>query len=303
MKQLHRWMILGALLLGSGSMPAFAALKVLACEAEWAALASEIGGDAVEASSATTGKQDPHRIEARPSLIARVRNADLLVCTGLDLEAGWLPVLLQQSGNQAIQPGQPGHFLAGPLVKRLELPRSLDRSQGDLHGGGNPHIQLDPRNIATVATALSARFAELDPPHASAYQQRLSAFLERWKAAIPRWESAAAALKGTAVVTHHRDMVYLTTWLGMRELGTLEPKPGLEPTSGHLAELVTLLATDPAQMVLRTPYQAERASTWLADRASMPAVMIPNTVGGSEEATDLFTLFDDIIARLTGALK
>ncbi len=302
MKRLHRIFLAGTLLLGAAAAPARAELKVLACEAEWAALATAIGGDAVDASSATTGKQDPHRIEARPSLIAKVRNADLLVCTGLDLEAGWLPVLLQQSGNRAIQPGQPGHFLAGTLVKRLDLPSSLDRSQGDLHGGGNPHIQLDPHNIATVAKALAARLAELDGAHAADYNTRLAAFLERWNAAIVRWEASAAPLRGATVVTHHRDMVYLTQWLGMRELGTLEPKPGLEPTSGHLAELVTQLAQEHARMVLRTPYQAERASSWLADRVSIPAVMIPNTVGGSEEATDLFSLFDDIIARLTRAL-
>ena len=303
MKSLRHSLIAITLLLAGASAPAFAALKVLACEAEWAALASTIGGAAVDASSATTGKQDPHRIEARPSLIARIRNADLLVCTGLDLEAGWLPVLLQQSGNQRIQPGQPGHFLAGPLVKRLDMPRSLDRAQGDLHGGGNPHIQLDPRNIAVVARALASRLAELDPGNASAYAAGLEAFLAKWEAAIPRWEAAAAPLRGVSVVTHHRDMVYLTQWLGMRELGTLEPKPGLEPTSGHLAELLTQLGREPAKMVLRTPYQAERASSWLADRASIPAVMIPNTVGGSEGAANLFTLFDDIIARLTGALK
>ena len=303
MNRMQRIVFAVSVLLAIGSIPARAGIDILTCEAEWAALATEIGGEAVSASSATTGKQDPHRIEARPSLIAKVRNADLLVCTGLDLEAGWLPVLLQQSGNRKIQPGQPGFFSAGTTVPRLDLPTSLDRAQGDLHGGGNPHIQLDPHNIATVARALAARLAQLDPANATGYEERLGAFLERWNAAIPRWEAAAASLKGLTVVTHHRDMVYLSTWLGMRELGTLEPKPGLEPTSGHLAELLTQLSQDPARLILRTPYQSERASAWLAGRASIPAVMIPNTVGGSEGATDLFTLFDDIIARLTGALK
>src|SRR5690349_12532746 len=129
---------------------AHAALNVLACEPEWAALAQELGGDRVKASSATTAQQDPHRIEARPSLIARTRNADLLVCTGLELEVGWLPVLLQQSGNPKIAAGQPGNFEAGPLVQRLDVPAKLDRSEGDIHPGGNPHIQTDPRNIAIV---------------------------------------------------------------------------------------------------------------------------------------------------------
>src|SRR5438067_1860710 len=130
--------------LACSALPAFAALNVLACEPEWAALATELGGDKVKASSATTALQDPHRIEARPSLIARTRNADLLVCTGLELEVGWLPVLLQQSGNAKLLPGQPGYFEAGMLVPRLEVPTRLDRTEGDVHAAGNPHIQLDP---------------------------------------------------------------------------------------------------------------------------------------------------------------
>lgn len=285
------------------ALPAHAALKVLACEAEWAALATELGGDLVDAASATTGLQDPHRIEARPSLIARVRNADLLVCTGLQLEAGWLPVLLQKSGNRRIQPGQPGHFEAGAGVPRLDASASLDRAQGDVHGGGNPHIQLDPHNILRVANSLAARLAELDAAHAADYQRRLADFIARWNAAMQRWETAGAALKGVAVVSHHRDMVYLLNWLGMRGVGTLEPKPGLEPSSAHLSQLLAQLKQDPAQLILRAPYQNERASEWLAAQAGIPAVMLPNTVGGSDAATDLFTLFDDILARLTGALE
>ncbi len=284
-------------------MPAQAALNVLACEAEWAALASEIGGKRLNISSATTGQQDPHRIEARPSLIARVRNADLLVCTGLELEAGWLPVLLQQSGNRRIQPGQPGNFIAGNLVARLELPTQLDRAQGDVHSAGNPHIQLNPHNLALVGDALATRLGELDPANAEAYRAGYADFRARLDVAIQRWEQQAGALKNIGVITHHKDMVYLLDWLGMREIGNLEPKPGLEPSSAHLAELLQLLRQDPARMVLRTPYQNERASQWLSAQAGIPAVMIPNTIGGTHAATDLFTLFDDIISRLLGGLQ
>ena len=276
-----------------------AALSVLSCEAEWAALTTELGGANVNVSSATNGLQDPHRVEARPSLIARIRNADLLVCTGLELESGWLPVLLQQSGNPRIQPGQPGHLEVGRLVRRLELPTALDRAQGDVHGQGNPHVQLDPRNIPKIASALSARLSQLDPAHAGDYAARLADFQQRWSQALSRWEERGAALKGVAVVTHHKDMVYLLNWLGMRGVGNLEPKPGLEPSSAHLAQLLEQLRQQPATLVLRTPYQSERASLWLAERANIKAVMLPNTVGGSEEAKDLFSLFDDILARLT----
>ncbi|MEP6702326.1 MAG: zinc ABC transporter substrate-binding protein [Betaproteobacteria bacterium] len=295
-------MICGAALLGS-AIAVQAAINVLACEPEWAALAQELGGDNVKATSATTALQDPHRVEARPSLIARTRNADLLVCTGLELEVGWLPVLLQQSGNPKIAPGQPGNLEAGGLVERLEIPTRLDRSDGDIHPGGNPHIQYDPRNIARVADALAKRLAQIDPPNAAAYQSRHADFIARWNAAIEKWDRQAAPLKGVTAVEHHKNLDYLFNWLGIREVGTLEPKPGIEPSAAHLTELLSKLSRVPAKMVVRAAYQDGRASEWLAERAKIPAVNLPFTVGGNDKVKDLFGLFDDTIARLLAALK
>src|SRR3954454_5845429 len=143
------------------------ALDVFACEPEWAALAQELGGNAVTAVSATTARQDPHQIQARPSLIARLRNAGLVVCTGAELEIGWMPILLRQSANPRIQPNTPGYFEAARQVRLLEVPAQLDRAMGDVHAAGNPHLQTDPRNIAAVATALSARMQQLDPANAA----------------------------------------------------------------------------------------------------------------------------------------
>src|SRR5438046_393520 len=182
------------------ALPAHAALTVLACEPEWAALTTEIGGDKVKVTSATTALQDPHRIEARPSLIARTRNADLLICTGLELEAGWLPILLQQSGNPKIAPGQKGNLEAGSFVPRVDVPTRLDRSDGDVHAAGNPHIQQDPRNIAKIASALSARLAQIDAANAKTYQDRLQAFSARWSAAMQKWEQQARPQIGRAHV-------------------------------------------------------------------------------------------------------
>jgi zinc/manganese transport system substrate-binding protein len=279
----------------------FAEIKVLACEPEWAALAVELGGDKLKASSATTALQDPHRIEARPSLIARARAADLLVCTGLELEAGWLPILLQQSGNPKILPGQPGYLEAGRLVPRLDVPGRVDRGEGDVHAAGNPHIQLNPHNIARVAQALSERLARLDPANTAYYEARYRDFSARWNAAMQKWERQGAPLKGVVVVEHHKNMEYLLDWLGMRAVGTLEPKPGVEPSAAHLAELVAQLQRQPAKMVLRAAYQDARASQWLAEHAQLPAVMLPYTVGGDEQAKDLFSLFDDTLRRLLEA--
>jgi len=283
--------------------PAHAVLNVLACEPEWAALALELGGDKVKTSSATTALQDPHRVEARPSLIARTRSADLLICTGLELEVGWLPILVQQSGNTKIAAGQPGFLEAGSLVPKLDVPAKLDRSEGDIHPGGNPHVQLDPRNIERVADALAKRLAALDSANAAFYQSRYAEFTAKWSAAVGKWEQRAAPLKGVAVVQHHKNMNYLIAWLGMREVGTLEPKPGIEPSAAHLNELVAQLQRDPAKMVIRAAYQDARASEWLAEHAKLTAVMLPFTVVGTDKAKDLYGLFDDTIDRLLAAAK
>ena len=294
---------LAAALLAALALQAQAALNVVACEPEWAALARELGGDKVNATSATTALQDPHRIEARPSLIARMRNADLLVCTGMELEVGWLPVLVQQSGNTKLASGSPNLFEAGRYITPIEVPTRLDRGDGDVHAAGNPHIQQDPRNIALVAKALAARLAQIDPANAAFYQDKQTAFAARWAEAMQKWEQKAAPLKGVAIVAHHKNMGYLENWLGMREVATLEPKPGVEPSAGHLSELNTQLARQPAKMVVRAAYQDPRASQWLAEHAHIPAVALPFTVGGNDKATDLFGLFDSSVALLLEAAK
>jgi zinc/manganese transport system substrate-binding protein len=278
--------------------PAWGALNILACEPEWGALARELGGDQVRVAVAATALQDPHRIEARPSLIARARDASLVVCTGAELEVGWLPLLQSQSGNAKIQVGQPGYFEAASAVPLLERPARIDRSLGDVHPAGNPHIHLHPRNIERVASALQERMAQLDPPQAGYYQQRASAFLQRWREAVQRWERQAAPLKDMPLVVYHRDLSYLIAWLGMREVGALEPKPGLPPSSAHLAQLLGELKRMPARAVLRSAYNDPRPAEWLAGQAGIPAVLLPYTVGGTDKAKDLFGLYEDTLNRL-----
>ncbi|HOM15534.1 MAG TPA: zinc ABC transporter substrate-binding protein [Rubrivivax sp.] len=292
-----------AALLLAAAVPAGAALRVLACEPEWGALAQALGGAQLDVALATNGLQDPHQVQARPSLIARARNAQLLVCTGAELEIGWLPVLLQQSGNPAVQPGQPGNFAAADFVRKLEVPTVLDRSQGDVHAAGNPHIQTDPRNIALVAEPLARRLAELDPANAATYQARSADFQARWKAAIQRWEQSAAPLRGVPVVVQHKAFPYLQQWLGLVEVAALEPKPGVEPTSAHLSTVLAGLKTRPAKMILRAAYNDPRGADWLAERTQLPVVVLPFTVGGNEQAKDLFSLFDDTVQRLLKASR
>ena len=299
MKSHRHWLGIIALLVTSRAF----ALQVFACEPEWAALAQELGGERVAVFSATTALQDPHRIEARPSLIAKLRQADLLICTGADLEAGWLPMLLRKAANMRVQPGRPGHFLAAGQVTLKDVPARLDRADGDVHAAGNPHIQTDPRNIARVAATLAMRLAEVDPAGAAVYAQRQAAFARDWDVALRRWEAQAAPLRGVPVVVQHKSWVYLLDWLGLVEVAALEPRPGVPPSSGHLAGVLATLRAQPARLVLHAAYQDARSSQWLVQQTEIVAVELPFTVGGSAGAQDLQGLFDDTLARLLGALQ
>ena len=281
---------------------AAADLRVFSCEPEWSSLVTELAGDHADVFTATTAQQDPHYIQARPSLIAQMRRADLVVCTGAELEIGWLPVLMARGGNPRVKPGTDGYFEAASFVPMLEVPQRLDRAEGDVHPSGNPHIQLDPRNIARIAPALSERLAKIDPENAADYRKRLEDFSQRWQSALQRWDTEAASLKGMPIVVHHKSWAYLNQWLGLKEIGTLEPKPGVPPSSSHLAELLETLKATPAKAVIRAPYQDPRASEWLIKQVpGLVMIEMPFTVGGNAQATDLFGLFDSSIALLKGA--
>ncbi|MEO5692073.1 MAG: zinc ABC transporter substrate-binding protein [Usitatibacter sp.] len=280
------------------ALSAHATLNVLATVPEWGALTEELGGDKVKVYVATTAMQDPHRVEARPSLISKARGADLIVATGAELEIGWLPLVVQQAANPKVRPGTPGYFEAATAVTTLGKPTRLDRADGDIHPQGDPHIQTDARNIGLVAVPLSQRLAQLDPPNAAYYQSRLKAFSSKWGEAVAKWEREAAPLKGVPVVVQHKAFTYLIAWLGMNEVAALEPKPGMEPTTAHLSDVLATLGRTPAKMVLRAAYQGDRASQWLAERGKVKPVVLAFTVGGTEGAKDLYGLFDDTIQRL-----
>jgi zinc/manganese transport system substrate-binding protein len=292
-----------ALIFLSLALPSQAAIRVLATTADWGALTQELGGEHVDVYVATTAMQDVHRVEAKPSLVARARTADLLVANGAELEVGWLPVLQQESGNPKIQRGAPGYFEATSVVALVEKPEHFDRAMGDIHPFGNPHIQLDPRNVAAVAKALTARLTAIDPAGADYYATRAADFGKRWSEATARWQAKAAPLKGTPVVIMHRDQAYLCRWLGLQEVAAIEPKPGVPPSAGYLGQLVTKLAATPPKIILLNAYNDPKAANWLSERVHAPAVVLPFSVGGSKEAKDLFGLFDDTIDKLLGAVK
>jgi zinc/manganese transport system substrate-binding protein len=291
-----------AVLAGSASGPAPAALNVFACEPEWAALAKELGGEAVSTYSASTALQDVHRVQARPSLIAKYRQADLVVCTGADLEIGWYPALAEKGNNPAVLPGTPGYFEASRHVEMLEVPASVDRSLGDVHPYGNPHVHTGPQNIAPVAKALAERLAQIDGAHATAYRERHADFARRWDASLAKWRARAAPLKGVPLVSHHKTWVYLYEWLGVREVATLEPKPGIPPSGAQLERVLATVKAQPAKMVVYSSYEDGRAAEWLSRQAGIPVVLLPYSVGGVRGTDDLFGYYDALIGRLLDAL-
>ena len=291
-----------ALVLASAPFAARAAVSVFACEPEWGALATELGGTRVSVFNATTARQDVHKVQARPSLIARARSADLLVCTGADLELGWLPMVLSQAGNSNIALGKPGYLEAANYVQLIDVPPVVDRSLGDLHPRGNPHIHWNPRNILLVAAELRNRLAGIDPRGAGDYQKGYDRFAQRWTEAIRKWEQMGAPLRGAGVIEHHRALTYLFNWLGMPVRGSLEPKPGVEPTSAHLSELLENQKATPARLIVRSTVNNAEASTWLAKRTGLPAIELPATVGGVPGTDDLFGLYDRALRLLLDAV-
>ena len=278
-----------------------AQLNVFATVPEWGALAEELGGDKVKVYVATNALQDPHRVQARPSLLARARSAQLMLATGADLEIGWLPLLQRDAGNPNILPGKPGMFEASQYVQLLGIPLSVDRSMGDVHAGGNPHIQTDPRNFLPIARALTDRLIVLDSANGSFYQDRLRSFLFKWQASIDRWTTIAQPLRGEKIWVQHDGFVYLNDWLGLVQVGTLEPSPGLDPSVAHLSAVLQRQSQLQGRMVITAAYAGDTASKWFSEKANVPLVVLPFTVGGNKEATTLETFFQNTIAHLLQA--
>ena len=273
-------------------------IRILACEPEWAALAEEIGGDDVIVHSATHGRQDAHYIRARPSLIAKVRRADILFCSGAELEIGWLPILMQRGARSIVQAGQPGHIMAADHVDVLEHPEVIDRSLGDIHPGGNPHVHLDPRNITILAEVLTNRLVTIDPSRSSAYHDRLVSFKARWADAMTEWHERAQNLDGMKVIVYHKAWPYLLQWSGLNRVASLEEVSGIPPTASHLAHVLELARNHGVQVIIRAPFEPADASDWLFGKTEIPVVELPFTVGGHPEVKDLFSLFDITLTLL-----
>ncbi len=289
--------ILGSALL-TLSHSVLAQMNIFACEPEYAALAKELAPEA-RIYSATTAMQDPHLVQARPSLIAKMRQADLVICAGAELEIGWLPMLQMKAANAQVRSTDKGLFFAAEHVDTLDKVANVDRSMGDVHSLGNPHLHFSPQRMLDIATALTAKLVQLDAKQANSYQQQLESFSKRWQLSMSKWQASADKLKGMKVIAYHSSFRYLFDFAGIEQVADLEPKPGLPPTSGHLAKLLKRAKQGDITAIVIASYQDKRGAKWLADKANLPIVVLPLSVGGNEESDDLFSLYDSAFTLLT----
>ncbi|HEX9307658.1 MAG TPA: metal ABC transporter substrate-binding protein [Anaeromyxobacter sp.] len=279
---------------------AAAAVKVVTTTQGLAALAKEVGGDRVQVESLSRGVQDPHFVDANPMLAVKLRNADLLVDVGLDLEIGWLPPLVNQSRNGDIQPSGSRRLSAASAVSVLDVPSGpVSRAQGDLHPGGNPHFLSDPRRAVRVAGAIADKLASLDARNAAFYAQRLQEFQKRVAAAEARWATELAPHKGRKLFTRHRTMTYFFDWSGIVSAGELEPRPGVPPPPGHLADLVGVAQREGVKAISVENYYDTKSAEVVARHSGAKIVLIPGDVGG-EPGVDTWEKYMDVLVKRIG---
>ena len=294
---LTRGLLLAALCLGG---VAAAKVTVVASVPDLGALARELGGDDVEVRVLARSTQDPHFVDGRLNLVLDMSKADLLVFNGLDLEAGWLPVLMTNARNAKIQPGQPGHLDASTLVTLIDVPQGkVDRSMGDIHPGGNPHYTHDPRNGVKVAQGIAERLAKLDPDRAEAYRGRAKAFEEAMNARIAQWQQRLSKFEGAPVVTYHRSWGYFTRFAGLKEVAYVEPKPGLPPNAGHVSQVLVAMKREKVRLILQEDWYQSATSEQLAKLTGATLVRVPGqTREGTRYADHMAALMDQTVRAL-----
>jgi len=293
-----------ALLVGLASLAPSRAeakkLKVITSLTDLAALTQEVGGDKIDVESLAKGYQDPHFVEPKPSFLLKLRNADLLVLVGLDLEIGWLPPLITQSGNGRIQPGGSGYLDASQFAEILEQPQgTITRAEGDVHPLGNPHYWLDPDNGRRIAKGIATKLSDLDPSDRAYFQQRYQVFVKRLVEAEKRWEAQMAPYRGRKIVTYHRSWPNFAKHFGLDVIGYIEPRPGIPPTPSHTIELVNLMKRENVKIELIEPYFDSKTPNSIASMVGGKVVVMMPSVGGKPEIMDYFKLFDYDIGLLT----
>ena len=292
-----------ALLLWTLALPIAANAKkltVVTSTTDMAALTQEVGGDKVSVESIAKGYQDPHFVEAKPSFLLKLRQADLLVVVGLQLEIGWLPPLINQSGNPRIQVGAPGYLDASQFAEIMEIPQgTVTRAEGDVHPLGNPHYWLDPDNGRRIAKGIAGKLSDSDPGDAGYFQQRFQDFDKRLTAAEQKWDAEMKPYRGRKVVTYHRSFPNFAKHYGLDVIGYVEPRPGIPPTPTHTLELIQLMKRENCKVVLVEPYFDLKTPQSIGRATGAQVVVYLPSVGGEKGVDDYFKLFDYDIGLLT----
>lgn len=294
------WSLLSLLLLPG---LAHAKLKVVATLPVFADLAREVGGDRIEVTALARGNQDPHFLDAKPTFAALLNQADLLIHGGLELEIGWLPPLLVQARNGKIQPNSPGDVNAALGIQILEIPRTaVDRSMGDVHPLGNPHTWLDPRNGKLIAANIYQHLAKLDPEGKPYYEGRLKDFLGRLDKKLAEWNPIIAGFQGKKVISYHKSFTYFVAWSGLEIAATIEPKPGIPPSSRHVDELLKQIPAEQVQLIIAESFYPKKVPEFLSEKASIPYVMLP-TDTDDQGVQGYLELIDYLVHGIQGALS
>lgn len=285
------------------SVTADAKIRIVTTIPDLAALAQEVGQDLVAIDSIARGDQDPHYIEPKPSFALKLNQADLLIDVGLELESGWLPILLTQSRNPKIQPGNPGYLSASQGLRILEIPTGkIDRSQGDVHPDGNPHYWMNPENGLVIAKGIAERLAQIDSTHADQYRTNAIAFEARLRSKIAGWKKQTTSLRGKKIITHHKSFSYFVEWTGMDAVDQVEPKPGIPPTPSHILHLVNLITSQSIPLIITENYYDPKPSQELAARTGAKVLILPTSVGGEAGIKTYEDLLDVLIRKLGGNL-
>lgn len=293
-----------ALIAFSGTAASFASkLKVVATTPDLAAIAREIGGDAVDVTSLAKPTEDPHYVDAKPSHIVTLNRADVLIEGGAELELGWLPPLLENSRNAKIAAGAPGRIVASQGVKMLEIPTSFDRSKGDVHSLGNPHFLIDPLNVKIMAAQIAEHLAQIDPRSAALYRANLAAFNQKVDAKLVAWQKQLAPFKGAKIVTYHKDFVYLAQRFNLQIVAELEPKPGIAPSPAHLAQVISAMKAANVRVILVQPYQNRKTAETVARQTGAVVLDIPQQPGARKDTTTYFQMMDYLVGTLASGLR
>jgi len=297
--------LLAVILLAVSSPFAYAKkLSIVTATTDMAALAQEVGGDKVSVESIARGYQDPHFVEAKPSFLLKLRNADLLIVVGLQLEIGWLPPLITQSGNGRIQVGGNGYLDASQFAEILDIPTgTITRAMGDVHPLGNPHYWLDPDNGRRIAKGIAAKLGELDPPDSAYFQQRFQDFDKRLTAAEQKWDAVMKPYRGRKIVSYHNSLPNFARHFGLNVIGYVEPRPGIPPTPSHTIELIGLMKRENCKIIMVEPYFDLKTPNSVAEQTGAKVVQYMSSVGAEKNVNDYFQLFDYDLDLLTKAFQ